>query len=78
MGLEAFFHKRCFDLQIIKISCTGDHDLLSVGFLISGQLHQTLDESLIRRVLFYCLLIEPTFHIIKQEASRYKIEQKMR
>ena len=44
---------------MIKISSKGDRPQLSAGLFFSDQSYRTLDESLIRKLLFGCLLAEP-------------------
>ena len=45
---------------MIQISSEGDRPLLSAGLLVSDQSLRILDESLIRTLLYCCLLAEPT------------------
>ena len=58
--VKTAFHKKRRGLQLIKISSEGDRPQLSAGLLFSDQSYRTLDESLIRTLVFHCLLAEST------------------
>ena len=48
-----------------------DRHLLSVGLLVSDQSHRTLDESLIGKLLYCCLLAEPT-SLFKKKQKKWE------
>ena len=72
--VETAFHKKHRGLQLIKVSSEGDRPLLSAGLLLSDQSYRTLDESLIRTLLYGCLLAEPTSLIKKTKKGKNALE----
>ena len=58
--VQTAFHEKQNGLQLIKISSEGDRPLLSAGLLFADQSYRTLNESLIRTLLYGCLLAEVT------------------
>ena len=69
-GLDTFSWS--LDLQLFKITCKRDRQLLSVRPLCSDERHQTLDESLIRTLSYFCLL-EKTKSLSQKYCKKLKV-----
>ena len=71
--VKTAFHKKRRGLQLIKISSKRDRPQLSAGLFFSDQSYRTLEKSLIRKLLFGCLLAEPTSFSKKNKKKMKKI-----